>query len=286
MPRVKTDEKLDEILEAASRVFAEKDFHQVLIDEIAEAGGIGKGTVYRYFRTKEDLYFATILRGLDRLHALFRPPCRRKSRRRGASSGSPARCSPSSGTSAPVEAALPRRAPSFGAAWRAARASRSDHGPRPEGDPVEGSSGGSSAAWIPTSPPRAFLGMIRGINIFRRDDDTIDDLVAEIVGLFTRGIAEGVMTVESPLCGTVGGGRCPLGLALVLAPAGCKHMQPERAISSAVSPAPAMPWSPPRRPHARARPPPKPAIPRGVPEARQRRSRSRRSSTWRCATTR
>jgi hypothetical protein len=31
--------------------------------------------------------------------------------------------------------------------------------------------------------------MIRGINVFRRDGDTLDDLVAEIVGVFTKGIA-------------------------------------------------------------------------------------------------
>jgi hypothetical protein len=34
-----------------------------------------------------------------------------------------------------------------------------------------------------------FLGMIRGINIFRRDEDTVEALVAEIVGVFTKGVA-------------------------------------------------------------------------------------------------
>jgi AcrR family transcriptional regulator len=67
MPRVKTETKRNEILEAASRVFAERDFHQVLIDDVAASARVGKGTIYRYFDTKEDLYFSTILYGFDAL---------------------------------------------------------------------------------------------------------------------------------------------------------------------------------------------------------------------------
>src|SRR5580765_4576814 len=67
MPRVKTETKRNEILDAASRVFAERDFHQVLIDDVAAAARVGKGTIYRYFDTKEDLYFSTILYGFDAL---------------------------------------------------------------------------------------------------------------------------------------------------------------------------------------------------------------------------
>ena len=36
--------------------------------------GIGKATLYRYFGTKEDLYFATILQGFDELHAALERP--------------------------------------------------------------------------------------------------------------------------------------------------------------------------------------------------------------------
>jgi hypothetical protein len=41
----------------------------------------------------------------------------------------------------------------------------------------------------PQTAAELFLGMIRGINIFRRDEDTVEALVAEIVGVFTRGVA-------------------------------------------------------------------------------------------------
>src|SRR6266508_2184323 len=69
MPRVKTVSKKQAILEAASRDFARKDFHEVLIDDIAASARIGKGTIYRYFQTKEELYFAAILQGFDELYA-------------------------------------------------------------------------------------------------------------------------------------------------------------------------------------------------------------------------
>jgi AcrR family transcriptional regulator len=55
------------ILRAAAELFTEKDFHLVLMDEVAERAQVGKGTLYRYFPTKEDLYFATIFDGWDRL---------------------------------------------------------------------------------------------------------------------------------------------------------------------------------------------------------------------------
>lgn len=55
------------ILQAAVELFTEHDFHQVLMDDVAERAEVGKGTIYRYFPTKEELYFATIFEGWDRL---------------------------------------------------------------------------------------------------------------------------------------------------------------------------------------------------------------------------
>ena len=55
------------ILQAAAELFTERDFHQVLMDDVAARADVGKGTVYRYFPTKEELYFATIFEGWDRL---------------------------------------------------------------------------------------------------------------------------------------------------------------------------------------------------------------------------
>jgi AcrR family transcriptional regulator len=44
------------ILEAASRLFYYRRFHEVKMEEIAEAAGMGKGTIYEYFSSKEDLF--------------------------------------------------------------------------------------------------------------------------------------------------------------------------------------------------------------------------------------
>jgi len=43
------------ILEAALAVIAEKGYHQATIDEIAARAGVGKGTVYVYFKSKSAL---------------------------------------------------------------------------------------------------------------------------------------------------------------------------------------------------------------------------------------
>ena len=67
MPRVKTASKEAEILDAAARVFSARPYHHVLIDDVAAAAHVGKGTIYRYFETKEDLHFAAILYGFDAL---------------------------------------------------------------------------------------------------------------------------------------------------------------------------------------------------------------------------
>ena len=69
MPRTKNARTKAAILGAAAAAFDEKDFHQVLTDDIAATAGIGKATLYRYFKTKEDLYFETLLSGFDELDA-------------------------------------------------------------------------------------------------------------------------------------------------------------------------------------------------------------------------
>jgi AcrR family transcriptional regulator len=46
------------ILEAALTVFAEGGFHATSLDDIARSAGVTKGTLYWYFKRKEDLYAA------------------------------------------------------------------------------------------------------------------------------------------------------------------------------------------------------------------------------------
>lgn len=46
------------ILDAAGQIFARKGYANARIIEVAEAASVGKGTIYEYFRSKEDLFFA------------------------------------------------------------------------------------------------------------------------------------------------------------------------------------------------------------------------------------
>lgn len=62
-----SQKKREVILRAAAVVFARKGYHRALVDEVARQAGVGKGTVYRYFEDKEDLFFSIIDQGVVRL---------------------------------------------------------------------------------------------------------------------------------------------------------------------------------------------------------------------------
>jgi AcrR family transcriptional regulator len=55
------------ILDAALEVFSQKGFHTATTDDIAERAGVGKGTLYRYFETKEKLFAELVRTRLDEL---------------------------------------------------------------------------------------------------------------------------------------------------------------------------------------------------------------------------
>jgi len=54
-------EKRQRIRRAAAALFARLPYHRVTLSEVAGAAGVGKGTIYVYFRDKEDLFLATIV---------------------------------------------------------------------------------------------------------------------------------------------------------------------------------------------------------------------------------
>jgi AcrR family transcriptional regulator len=63
--RKKSEDTRVAILRCAAEVFSERPYHEVLTDEISARLQIGKGTLYRYFASKEELYFASIVDGLQ-----------------------------------------------------------------------------------------------------------------------------------------------------------------------------------------------------------------------------
>lgn len=189
MPRVKTKSKKEEILEAASRVFADREFHEVLIDDVAAQAGVGKGTVYRYFRTKEELYFETLLRAFDdlsetlaegvleeasptrRLERIARESLRFAWDRRHLLSllqGDERRF-------AMREAELRRRRDGIMALVRKVI--------------LEGIERREFRGVDARIAAELFRGMIRAANCFRTEEDSVDSLVEEIIGIFTRGVA-------------------------------------------------------------------------------------------------
>lgn len=55
---INKEEKSLSILKAALGVFSQQGYGKTTIEDIAKAAGIGKGTVYEYFRSKDTLFFA------------------------------------------------------------------------------------------------------------------------------------------------------------------------------------------------------------------------------------
>lgn len=54
-------QRRDSILQAARTVFARQGYADTVVEDIANQAGIGKGTLYLYFRSKEQIYLAALL---------------------------------------------------------------------------------------------------------------------------------------------------------------------------------------------------------------------------------
>ncbi|HBE79228.1 MAG TPA: hypothetical protein DDW65_15865 [Firmicutes bacterium] len=50
----------DAILEAAKELFRDKGFESTTVDEIAALAELGKGTIYSYFKSKDEIYIAIL----------------------------------------------------------------------------------------------------------------------------------------------------------------------------------------------------------------------------------
>lgn len=189
VPRVKTEEKQKAILEAASRVFSTKEFHEVLTDEIAAQARIGKGTIYRYFATKEDLYFATVVANFDHLHealsrSIAQAPTGRERLER---------------IALEILTFFWRRRNFYALLYRNDRRLAAEGG-RVSKDRerivavvqktiLEGIENHEFRGVNARTAAEIFLGMIRGANVFRREGDTIEGLTREIMEIFSHGIS-------------------------------------------------------------------------------------------------
>ena len=67
MARKKDEEKRKKILDAATKVFARVGFSNTRIQDVAQEAGIAHGTVYLYFKSKDDLFISIFQESLGEL---------------------------------------------------------------------------------------------------------------------------------------------------------------------------------------------------------------------------
>jgi AcrR family transcriptional regulator len=178
------------ILHAAEVIFTRHDYHEVLMEDVAQACGVGKGTLYRYFPSKHELYLAVMFEGIERLRDELQ-----------AAVHTPA--TPAQKIERIVRCIL-------GHFWDRrfffALIHRNEHKPD-DPDPrewlrrraeiagllertlEEAMAAGSVRRADPRIAAEMLLGMLRGVNRYRTPHDTLDDLVAAVVEVFLCGMA-------------------------------------------------------------------------------------------------
>ena len=68
MPR---RDRRDDIMRAAEKLFTSRRYHEISLDDVVQEAKVGKGTVYRYFQNKDDLFFQTATSGFEELCELL-----------------------------------------------------------------------------------------------------------------------------------------------------------------------------------------------------------------------
>lgn len=61
------ERRQEEILDVAAPIFAREGYLPTDVQLVADALGVGKGTIYRYYPSKEQLFLAAVDRGMTRL---------------------------------------------------------------------------------------------------------------------------------------------------------------------------------------------------------------------------
>ncbi|HEY3172106.1 MAG TPA: TetR/AcrR family transcriptional regulator [Thermoanaerobaculia bacterium] len=188
MPRIKTQDKEQAILEAAAGVFSGKQFHEVLIDEVAARAHVGKGTIYRYFQTKEDLFFATILHSFDELSAALAVSLERETSPKRRLERIAREVLSFSWERQDLFALLLSDERRFRERDEELQKRRETISRLAQEAILEGIRRREFRGIDARVGAELFRGMIRAANFLRRREETLEELVSEIVGIFTRGI--------------------------------------------------------------------------------------------------
>jgi len=62
---MKAELRRQHILDCAKQVFAQKGYYEAYVEDVIKVAHIGKGTIYEYFRNKEDLFLSLLIRSLE-----------------------------------------------------------------------------------------------------------------------------------------------------------------------------------------------------------------------------
>lgn len=63
--RMKGELRKDQILDCSKKIFSEKGYYETYVEEIIKEARVGKGTFYRYFKNKEDLFISVLIKFLN-----------------------------------------------------------------------------------------------------------------------------------------------------------------------------------------------------------------------------
>lgn len=186
--RPPTEGLRETILQTATAIFTDSDYHEVLMDDVARRAHVSKGTLYRYFPNKRGLYLAVMFDGITRLQedvarALAAPntPLRKIERI--------------------VQCIL---AHFWDRRFFFALIHRNEHKPddadsrewmdrRAELAAViqhaikEAIKAGELRAIDPRIATELLLGMLRGVNRYRSKNDSLDHMVAAVLDVFLHG---------------------------------------------------------------------------------------------------
>jgi TetR/AcrR family fatty acid metabolism transcriptional regulator len=64
-------DKKKRIMAAAEKLFTTGQFHEITLDAVSELADVGKGTIYEYFASKDDLFFQTAIAAFEQMCALL-----------------------------------------------------------------------------------------------------------------------------------------------------------------------------------------------------------------------
>lgn len=69
--RIRRKSRKEEIIKAASNLFSQKSYHDVTMDQIAAEVGVAKGTIYLYFKSKENLYLGILEHTFETIESIL-----------------------------------------------------------------------------------------------------------------------------------------------------------------------------------------------------------------------